>query len=330
MEISSYADSSEGLLEGAKYGIEPFEAKLSRVCGRLVRGQCTTLQVNLGPLCNQLCRHCHLDAGPHRVETMSLETIEQVLRFAERSRPRVVDITGGAPELNPHLSHFVAALAPIVPKVMVRTNLTALAEGATEEFIGLFGGNKVLLVASFPSFNQSQLEAQRGEGVLGKSVETLRLLNEAGYGMPGSGLELDLVSNPVGAFLPPAQGETQQRFRQELKRKWGICFNRLFTFVNVPLGRFRSWLINSGNLQGYMRKLASAFNPLTLEGLMCRSLVSVSWDGYLFDCDFNISLGLSLGGISRHVSEMEGLPEPGVRIAVADHCYACTAGSGFT
>ncbi len=310
--------------------VEPFGAKLASLGKSLTRAQGTTLQVNLGPLCNQLCRHCHLDAGPHRSETMSLETMVQILKFARRARPQVVDVTGGAPELNRHLPYLVSCLASLAPKLMVRTNLTALAEGRSQDLIRLFSNNRVVLVASFPSSNRAQLEAQRGKGILEKSVEMLHLLNQTGYGLPDSGLELDLVSNPAGAFLPPEQGKVQQKFRKDLKRKWGISFNRLFTFANVPLGRFRAWLMGTGNLQGYMQRLASAFNPCTLDGLMCRSLVSVSWEGYLFDCDFNLAAGLPMGRTKRHISELNGFPEPGTPIAVADHCYACTAGSGFT
>jgi radical SAM/Cys-rich protein len=311
-------------------GLEPFAARLARLGRSLTRGRTTILQINLGPLCNQLCRHCHLDAGPHREETMSLETMGHILEFARRARPELVDITGGAPELNRHLPYLICSLASLAPKLMVRTNLTALAEGSKEELIRLFRANGVVLVASFPSSNPAQLEAQRGKGILGKSVEMLRLLNQAGYGLPDSGLELDLVSNPSGAFLPPQQEKAQEKFRQDLERKWGISFNRLFTFANVPLGRFGAWLTGTGNLQSYMQRLALAFNPCTLDGLMCRSLMSVSWDGHLFDCDFNLAAGLPMGGMKRHVSELNGFPEPGTPIAVADHCYACTAGSGFT
>ncbi len=314
----------------AESGVEPFRKKLARLGKTLLRATGTTLQVNLGPICNQLCRHCHLDAGPHRTETMDLETMEEFLRFARTCAPKVVDITGGAPELNPHFSYLVESLSPWVPRLMIRTNLTALAEARTEELLELFRKKRVVLVASFPSPNPAQLEAQRGMGVLERSLDMLRVLNMAGYGIPGSGLELDLVSNPAGAFLPPAQQKAQERFRKELQGRWGIHFNRLYTFANVPLGRFRTWLISTGNFQGYMQRLESAFNPLTLEGLMCRSLVSISWEGFLFDCDFNLCVGLPMRGMKRHISEMEGFPEPGSPIVVGDHCYACTAGSGFT
>lgn len=311
-------------------GVEPFAAKLAGLGRPLTRGRTTILQVNLGPLCNQLCRHCHLDAGPHRTERMSLESMEQVISFSASSKPQVVDITGGAPELNPHLSYLIRSLSALVPRLMLRTNLTAMAEAEARALIRVLGENRVVLVASLPSWNPGQLEAQRGKGILEKSLRMLRMLNQAGYGMPGSELELDLVSNPTGAFLPPAQEKAQERFRKELERRWGVRFNRLFTFANVPLGRFRSWLVSTGNYEGYMKRLAAAFNPCTLEGLMCRNLVSVSWEGYLFDCDFNLSLGLPLGGKPLHISQVTEFPIAGTPIAMADHCYACTAGSGFT
>jgi radical SAM/Cys-rich protein len=194
----------------------------------------------------------------------------------------------------------------------------------------LLATEQVVIVASFPSLNESQTDAQRGGGIFEISIDALKKLNALGYGMAGSGLELNLVSNPAGAFLPPAQEQIEARFKDQLARKWGVQFNQLFSFANMPLGRFREWLIASGNFDTYMNKLKSAFNPCAAAGLMCRNIVSVSWDGYLFDCDFNLACGLHLGGRKVHVSEMEGVPEPGSTIAVADHCYTCTAGSGFT
>jgi radical SAM/Cys-rich protein len=185
-------------------------------------------------------------------------------------------------------------------------------------------------VASLPSPNAGQLEAQRGKGIFEKSINALKRLNAAGYGKEGTGLELDLVSNPPGAFLPPEQAQAEERFRILLKNKWDITFNNLFTFANVPLGRFRQWLQTSGNLQNYLERLASSFNPCVVDGLMCRTLVSVDWNGYLYDCDFNLAKGIYMSGRKIHVSEMQGAPEPGTPIAVADHCYTCAAGSGFT
>jgi radical SAM/Cys-rich protein len=188
----------------------------------------------------------------------------------------------------------------------------------------------VVIVASLPSTNEAQADSQRGRGIFQTSLDTLRKLNAMGYGQDGTGLELDLVSNPTGAFLPTPQGQTEQRFREILTKKWGIVFNHLYSFANAPLGRFRQWLLQSENLESYLQRLASSFNPCAVEGLMCRTLVSVSWDGILYDCDFNLARDLPMGGRRTHVSHMEGPPEPGSPIAVGDHCYTCTAGAGFT
>jgi len=188
----------------------------------------------------------------------------------------------------------------------------------------------VVVVASFPSLNEAQADSQRGNGTFLSAIAALKKLNAIGYGLEGSGLELNLVSNPAGAFLPASQKETENRFRQVLKQKFGIVFNNLFVFANMPLGRFRQWLIRSGKLEAYLARLVSIFNPCAVDGLMCRTLVSVSWDGYLYDCDFNLSRDLPLGGRKVHVSQIKGRPQPGSPIAVAEHCYTCTAGSGFT
>ena len=189
---------------------------------------------------------------------------------------------------------------------------------------------RVGIVGSLPSLNQTQTDAQRGNGVFETSIAVMKKLNSLAYGRTGSGLEINLTSNPTGAFLPVPQAQAERRFRTDLERKWGINFNSLFTFANVPLGRFLRWLMETGNYESYMLRLAESFNPCTIEGLMCRTLVSVSWDGYLYDCDFNQANGLFMGGRKLHVSEMDSPPAPGTPIAVGDHCYACTAGSGFT
>jgi len=310
--------------------IEPFSQTLARHSLRLSRKKATTLQINVGLLCNQACRHCHLEAGPDREEIMRRETVKDVVAYAARSGVEVVDITGGAPELNPSISELIDALSSLTPRLMFRSNLSALSNENREGLLRLLRDRGVVIVASFPSLNESQADSQRGEGTFSRSVRALQRLNEMGYGKEGTGLELNLVSNPTGAFLPPSQKETERRFRQVLERKWGIVFNNLYSFANVPLGRFRKWLDESGNLEGYIEKLSSSFNPCAVEGLMCRTLVSVSWDGYLYDCDFNLARGLYLGNTKIHVSEMPGPPEPGSPIAVADHCYTCTAGTGFT
>jgi len=309
--------------------LEPFRQTLAKNSLKLERGNTTTLQINVGLLCNQSCRHCHLAAGPHRRENMSAETAEDVIAYAERSRFEVIDITGGAPELNPNIKTLVRKLSSLAPRLMIRSNLSALEEKNRCEWMGLLKDNRVVIVASFPSYNESQTDSQRGRGVFQVSIDTLRKLNAIGYGQDGTGLELDLVSNPTGAFLPTPQGQMEQRFREVLK-KWGIVFNHLYSFANVPLGRFRQWLLQSGNLDSYLQRLATRFNPCAVEGLMCRTLVSVSWDGTLYDCDFNLAQDLPMGGKRAHVSHMKGLPDPGSPIAVGDHCYTCTAGAGFT
>lgn len=310
--------------------VEPFRQTLSRHGLRLERGRTTTLQINVGLFCNQTCQHCHMSAGPGRKENMDLETADQVVDYAQRSSFELIDITGGAPELNPNLVYLIKRLAPLAPRIMVRTNLSALNDGRRDYLFGVFKEYRVVVVASLPSINEAQADSQRGRGIFQKSIAALKRLNAEGYGVEGSGLELDMVSNPTGAFLPSSQPEAEKRFRKVLKQKWGISFNHLFNFANVPLGRFRQWLAQSGNLEKYLEKLASSFNPCAIEGLMCRNMVSVAWDGYLFDCDFNLARGLYLGGRRIHLSKMPGPPAEGMPIAVADHCYTCAAGAGFT
>ena len=261
---------------------------------------------------------------------MDANTAHEVLSYAERGHFETIDITGGAPELNPHIGLLIERCSAMAPRIMFRSNLSALNDGTRDHLMDLLRSCRATIVASFPSLNHTQADAQRGKGVFRKSIETLQRLNTMGYGEEGSGLELDLVSNPAGAFLPPSQEQTEKRFREVLQRKWGIHFNHLFSFANVPLGRFRRWLLQSGNLETYLRKLATGFNPCAVHGLMCKNLVSISWDGYLFDCDFNLARGLPMGGQRVHVSETAGPPEPGSPIAVGDHCYTCAAGSGFT
>jgi radical SAM/Cys-rich protein len=312
------------------FTVEPFPVTLSKHGLELKRGTTTTLQINLGLRCNQACRHCHLEAGPDRNEMMSWKTFEEVAGYARRNSFEVIDITGGAPELHPRIIEMVARLAPLARKTLFRCNLTVLAEEKRDELIEICQAHRVGIIASFPSLDAAQTEAQRGPGVFPKSLSSLKLLNDWGYGRPGSELELNLVSNPAGAFLPVPQAQAERRFHSALDERWGIRFHHLYTFSNVPLGRFRRWLIESGNYGKYMQKMASSFNPRTIGGLMCRSLVSVDWKGVLFDCDFNLAAGLYLGGRKRHISEMTGPPEPGEVIATSDHCYACTAGSGFS
>lgn len=309
--------------------ITPFQQTLDRHGITLLKDKTTTLQINIGLRCNQTCRHCHLDASPSRGEMMIRDTMNQVIEFARHCHFETIDITGGAPELHPDLGDFIKSVFPCASKTILRSNLTALPR-KLNHLVDILKESQTTIVASFPSLNEAQLESFRGKGSFQSSIDTLKTLNEMGYGKEKTGLELDLVVNPSGSFLPPSQTETENRFHRIIKQKWGIRFNRLYTFANVPLGRFRTWLIESGNFENYMEKLISAFNPCAIKGLMCRNLVSVSWDGYLFDCDFNQAAGLFLGKQKTHVSEIKNPPVPGTPIAVGNHCFTCTAGSGFT
>ena len=310
--------------------IEPFQKRLERLGLVLTRDATQTLQINIGPHCNLSCRHCHLEAGPARRERMSRETMDEVVDYCRRGCFAVADITGGAPELHSELGYLLDALAPQVKRLMLRSNLTALAEGNYDALLERCVAHRVAIIASFPSLQAGQTDAQRGAGVWKKSLATLQRLNRLGYGQNGTQLALDLVSNPAGAFFPPAQAQTEKRFKLDLLRKHGLAFNQLFTFANAPLGRFKTWLLASGNYDRYVQMLATAFNPCTLPGLMCRTLVSVDWNGLLYDCDFNLATGQALAGKRTHIADMPGPPARGAPIAVAEHCYCCTAGAGFT
>ncbi len=289
-----------------------------------------TLQVNVGRLCNLACRHCHLEAGPARTEIMTRQTMAQVIACARRFSFAVIDITGGAPEMNPHLLEFISGLAPHAPRLVLRSNLVAMQGETQEALLDLCLRQRVVIVASFPAINEAQAESQRGVGSFQASIAMLRRLNSMGYGQEGTGLTLNLASNPTGAFMPGGQQALEARFRQVLRQKWGIEFNQLFSFANVPLGRFKRWLAGAGNYDDYMASLARNFNPGALDGVMCRSLISVAWDGSLYDCDFNQAFDLPMGGVRRQLTELAQLPEVGDLVAVSDHCYACAAGAGFT
>ncbi|MDW7643804.1 MAG: arsenosugar biosynthesis radical SAM protein ArsS [Desulfuromonadales bacterium] len=311
-------------------GLESFSSTLRRHGLSLSRSTCRIFQINVGLLCDLYCRHCHLMAGPDRHEVMSAETMQEVVDFARRGGFEMIDITGGAPELVPGIEGFVAALAEVTPQLMLRSNLTALNSPERDDLLSTCVRHKVALVVSFPALREAQVAAQRGAGVWGKSLAMLHRLNELGYGCEGSGLEIHLAVNPGGAFLPANQAATEKRYRRELQARWGIVFNNLFTLTNIPLGRFRRWLERSGNYEDYMEKLAAAFNPAVIAGLMCREQISVSWAGYVFDCDFHLAAGICQGEKSTHVRDLATAPPKGTPIGTAEHCYACTAGAGFT
>lgn len=306
-----------------------FQAALAGSNLQLNRDHTTTLQINVGRLCNLSCKHCHVDAGPGRKEVMGLETMEAVIGFARNNSFTTIDITGGAPEMVPGITCFFERLTPFTQRLMMRSNLVVLLEKGKNDLLELCRRLRVVIVASLPSTNRSQADAQRGQGVWEQSISMLKKLNGLGYGQKGTGLELYLVANPAGAFLPVDQCTAERKFKSDLARKWGIEFTGLFTFANVPLGRFRTWLEQSGNLDAYTEKLVDSFNPATVAGLMCKKMISVSWDGFLYDCDFNLAAGVPYTGTPIHVADA-GVIGPGTPIMTGVYCFACTAGSGFT
>lgn len=287
------------------------------------------LQINVGKLCNQTCRHCHVDAGPDRTEVMSRETAELCVEALRQNAIPTVDITGGAPELNPHFRWLVEQCAALGRHVINRCNLTILETGPHRDLPEFFARHRVELVCSLPHYHGACTDTQRGDGVFEKSLRALRRLNQLGYGDGISGLRLVLVTNPVGAVLPAAQACLEAEWKREMKRLHDVSFDSLYTITNMPISRYLDWLLETGSLEGYMRRLIESFNPQAAEGLMCRSMVSVGWDGRLFDCDFNQMLDLTVSGEApRHIRDFD-LAELQVRtIQTNRHCYGCTAGSG--
>jgi len=288
-----------------------------------------TLQVNVGKLCNQTCRHCHVDAGPTRTEAMTRETAELVVGVLRRYAITAVDITGGAPELNPNFEYLVREGHSLGRHVIDRCNLTVFyveGKGNLPEFLR---EHQVEIVASLPCYLEKNVDTQRGKGVYAKSVEALQWLNRLGYGKPGTGLMLNLVYNPIGAALPPPQKKLEEDYRQQLADRYGIVFNNLYTITNMPISRFLTDLTRHGNYERYMELLLQSFNPRTLDGLMCRSLVSVGWDGTLYDCDFNQMLGMPINhGLPPHLRDFDAFLLGRREIRTGTHCFGCTAGSG--
>jgi radical SAM/Cys-rich protein len=289
------------------------------------------LQVNLGYRCNMACRHCHVSAGPDRPETMDRKNIDAVLRVIGENPIETLDITGGAPELSPYFRMFVRETRKLGRRVIVRTNLTIFSEPGMEDLPEFYRDQGVELIASLPCYLENNVNAVRGNGAHQRSIRALRKLNRIGYGLGSSGPALSLVYNPEGAFLPPAQSALEQDYRRELNSRYNISFTRLYVFANMPVGRFRVFLQQSGTLEQYQDLLASAFNTATLDKIMCRSLVSVGWNGALHDCDFNQVLGIPTEtGISSHISDFDYAALSRRRISVDDHCFGCTAGQGST
>ena len=296
----------------------------------ITRSRLETLQVNLGYRCNQACVHCHVNAGPKRTESMSQETIEEVLRFLRASSVHTLDLTGGAPELNPHFRYLVSAARALGVRVIDRCNLTILEEPGQKDLAEFLASQKAEIIASLPCYLEDNVDRQRGNGVFNASLRALRRLNGLGYGKDGSGLVLHLVYNPQGPVLPPPQADLEAAYHEHLAQ-YGIVFNRLYTLTNMPIARFGSMLISKGQFHGYMKILRDNFQEANLPSVMCRTLVSVDWRGYVYDCDFNQMLGLPLGAYERpcmHLAELGGQALAGKPITVAEHCYGCTAGQG--
>lgn len=288
------------------------------------------LQINVGYMCNMTCKHCHVDAGPHRTEIMTRETLQHCLDAIDRAEFQTIDLTGGAPEMNPHFNWFVEELYKRNCHVIVRSNLTILVTNPTYRALPKFFADRgVEVTCSLPFYNKATTDRQRGKGTYDRSVEALQNLNELGYGKPGTGLELNLVYNPAGAFLPVAQEVLEQDFKKQLWEKHQILFNNLFTITNLPISRYLDFLLKSENLDDYMTELVNAYNPVAAERVMCRNTISVGWDGTLYDCDFNQMLEMPVESeASDHIKNFDYETLMQRRIRTGQHCFGCTAGAG--
>lgn len=288
------------------------------------------LQINLGYMCNQVCAHCHVDAGPDRKEIMTIKTMEQCLEVIRNTGAHTLDLTGGAPEMNPSFRWFVEEASKAgIKDFIVRSNLTIIR--ANKKYYDLpefFKKHNVHVVSSMPHWTRGKTDKQRGDGVFDKSIEALKMLNKVGYGVEGTSLQLDLVYNPSGAFLPGDQMGLERDFKKALQEDFDITFNNLFAITNLPISRFLDYLIASENYEDYMYALVEAYNPMAVENVMCTNTLSVSWDGYLYDCDFNQMLNLKVASKSQHISEYNEAFLQNRNIIINQHCYGCTAGAG--
>lgn len=310
--------------------LPPFQQKLEEAgLPALHAGAMEIFQINVGKMCNQVCAHCHVDAGPDRKEIMTRETMQQCLDALRHLDVRTVDLTGGAPEMNPDFRWFVTALKNLGKHVIVRCNLTILvANKKYHDLPEFYRDHHVELASSLPFYNADRTDRQRGEGVFKNSITALQMLNRVGYGIPGSGLILNLVYNPSGAFLPSNQEQMERDFKAELKKHYDIRFNSLFCITNMPVSRYLEYLLKTGNYDKYMDRLVTAFNPTAARNVMCRNTLSIGWDGYLYDCDFNQMLELKVKAPVNHISALDAKSLNNRPIRVNQHCYGCTAGSG--
>lgn len=329
--LSSPEEQIKILSQNEEIQIPTFESKIQEMgMDGLKPTGVDIFQVNVGKMCNQVCKHCHVDAGPDRKEIMTRETMQQILDAMEGVPVKTVDLTGGAPEMNPDFRWFVEGLSKHGVQIIVRCNLTIiLANPKYHDLPEFFKKHNINVVSSLPSFTARRTDAQRGDGVFNKSIEALKMLNQVGYGKAGSGLKLDLVYNPSGAYLPDDQAVLEQEFKRRLKDGFDIEFNDLFSITNLPVSRFLDYLLNSGNYEEYMNELVNAFNPVAAEGVMCRNMVSIGWDGSLYDCDFNQMLDLKLNhGAPNHIKDFDWQKVLNREIIINQHCYGCTAGAG--
>lgn len=316
-------------MDGSICKTNRFEEALAQRGVSVKRDTITTLQVNIGKRCNQACHHCHVESGPNRTENMERNTVDRILELLEKE-PNItlVDITGGAPELNPHFRYFVTQIRAMGKDVIDRCNLTVLFEKGQEDTAEFLAEQKVQIVASLPCYLEDNVNAQRGKGVFGKSISALEKLNALGYGKPDSGLILNLVYNPVGTHLPPEQKKLEAAYKEHLQKNFGIVFNNLFTITNMPIKRFAHMLERDGLAEQYMQLLIESFNVQAAQEVMCKQLVSISWDGKLYDCDFNQMLEIPLNFNSRTIWDIPSFSSLDQNIAFADHCFGCTAGAG--
>jgi radical SAM/Cys-rich protein len=320
-----------GLGNGNTFLTTPFQDQLKKIgLHSLKPTNLEIFQINVGKMCNQVCKHCHVDAGPDRKEIMTKATMLQCLEILE-SNPSftTVDLTGGAPEMNPYFKWFVTEIKKLQKHIIVRCNLTIIL--ANKKFYDLpefFRQHQIEVVSSLPFYTQDRTDRQRGNGVFQNSIKALQMLNAVGYGIEDSGFILNLVYNPAGAFLPPAQSSLEQEYKAVLKKDFDIYFNNLYTITNMPISRYLDYLLQTGNYEKYIEKLVSAFNPETLNNLMCRNTLSVSWDGYIYDCDFNQMLDLQVDCHSKHIKDFNATQLQERSIVLNQHCYGCTAGAG--
>ena len=316
---------------GDNFALIPFQQKLEHSDLYPLRPvQIEIFQVNIGKMCNQTCKHCHVDAGPDRKEIMTTETMQQCLNVLKNNpQLKTVDLTGGAPEMNPNFKWFVEEIKKLDRHIIVRCNLTIiLANKKYHDLPEFYKQHKIEVVSSLPFYTQDRTDRQRGNGVFEQSIAALQLLNDVGYAMEGTGLILNLVYNAAGAFLPPSQPSLEKEYKQALMQRYGITFNHLFTITNMPISRYLDYLLTSGNYETYMEKLVNAYNPVAAANVMCRNTLSIGWDGYIFDCDFNQMLDLKVDIASKHISQFNIQELNSRKIIVGQHCYGCTAGSG--